>query len=367
MTSRLLITIVFGCALILSCTQGKSNGTGRHGEKHFADSCHHFDMFAMQPKGLSDSNNCIFYTTIYDTITLMEKYSSCSITITKQKGNGFVGECSFDLELKELMKDGRYPRTYKSFLGNDTIYELRHVYDTEKSLLNEAVIIKTESIAVFINFGMPSKEPLENGDLKAHIQSMCRNYKQKYNKLGMSDHIVPPLNNSYFQEEGYLELEKCLYKDYFAFKALTSKDTIYYIAPSHAMFSIAPGFELLKEIRIKTGAEPTVDGVYYPMDVDEMPSIATDGSSIRHYVDSIAQIVMQKSKPLSNSIVMVELVISTSGNVEHITICRSVGRREDELAKDIFRNLPPIIPAKRNGRPVSVRITVPVRFNRDSF
>jgi hypothetical protein len=105
--------------------------------------------------------------------------------------------------------------------------------------------------------------------------------------------------------------------------------------------------------------------VFSEIYVDKLPFIANNGMSIKQYVDSCVSILDSNVTNLSASAVILQLTISSSGILEKATIARSVGKKEDKLAFEIISHLPQLVPAKKNGKHVAVRMTVPVRFIKD--
>lgn len=60
--------------------------------------------------------------------------------------------------------------------------------------------------------------------------------------------------------------------------------------------------------------------------------------------------------------IWVELTISELGNIENARVVKGENRDLKEEALRVINNLPPLVPASQQGRPVKMKFTVPVTF-----
>ena len=61
-------------------------------------------------------------------------------------------------------------------------------------------------------------------------------------------------------------------------------------------------------------------------------------------------------------LVILQFVVNKEGEVSDIAVVKKLGSGTDEEAIRVAKTLPKFAPAKQNGRPVSFRYTLPVRF-----
>lgn len=61
-------------------------------------------------------------------------------------------------------------------------------------------------------------------------------------------------------------------------------------------------------------------------------------------------------------VVYVTFFINEEGNVENATVLRGLEKPQDEAALKVVRNIPVWEPARLNGQPIKVKMTLPLRF-----
>ena len=60
--------------------------------------------------------------------------------------------------------------------------------------------------------------------------------------------------------------------------------------------------------------------------------------------------------------VILRFKVDVDGSLSTVSVKKSLSRECDKAAMDVFHKLPKFTPAKINGHPVPVWITVPVKF-----
>ncbi len=324
--------------------------------------CNYFDEFTMSPIGLADESGETTVDNKGDNIVVTDCISNFQMRYIKTT-DGYVASSCFDMDRKELLKDGRYPRHYLRWILTDTVIEYERFYLPDKTIAAELIFIKTKDKLTVINSGPPSHAEVDSIEAFKYVASVINTYKHALKKLNDVNHEVHGFSLGYPLETGYLELERTKYNSKPAYLATTQKDSLYFVSPSESLFHITPGLEpeYMKEIRIKRDTEPAIDGVYSIVHVDQPPVI--HGKTLEQYIDDYIKEHQNRYEGLSKKVVVLNVVITTSGAVEKTSIARSVGVREDSLAMDIVKRLPLMTPAKRNGKHVTVKMTVPVRFH----
>ncbi len=92
---------------------------------------------------------------------------------------------------------------------------------------------------------------------------------------------------------------------------------------------------------------------------DEMPFFESD------YVAYLSEHVSYPAEAMKNNIqgtVYLSLIIGKAGEVESVQIVRNPGGGLGEEAAKVVREMPNWRPGKINGRPVRVKLMVPVKF-----
>ena len=60
--------------------------------------------------------------------------------------------------------------------------------------------------------------------------------------------------------------------------------------------------------------------------------------------------------------VVIQFIVGKDGEVRDVNILRGIGGGCDKESKRVIKKLPSWMPGKQNGRPVSVRYTIPIKF-----
>jgi hypothetical protein len=147
----------------------------------------------------------------------------------------------YDLDLEVLSKNGRFPRCYNIWTSHDTVFEYKQFYTVERRFLYSMLFIKTPHQCTVINV---EKDLSFLGDkcLYDSLRNMANNYKQEYDNLNVSDHVISSYQIGYPHEQGYITFNRCTYEGKPAYVAKTVKDSIIYYSPIISL-STTPGFE----------------------------------------------------------------------------------------------------------------------------
>lgn len=96
--------------------------------------------------------------------------------------------------------------------------------------------------------------------------------------------------------------------------------------------------------------------------VEEMPSYPDGNDELMRFIASnIVYPEIAKRAGVSGK-VLVQYVIEKSGKVSEVTVLRGIGAGCDEEAARVVSMLPNWLPGKQNGKPVRVRMVVPIVF-----
>jgi TonB family protein len=106
---------------------------------------------------------------------------------------------------------------------------------------------------------------------------------------------------------------------------------------------------------------PTANNVYNY--VDEMPVFSTGrNEDIVLFLQSKIKYPTEAVRNKVEGKVFVAFTVGSDGQVRDAAITRGIGSGCDEAALNAVRQLPRFNPGKQNGKPVSVRFTVPIQF-----
>ena len=116
----------------------------------------------------------------------------------------------------------------------------------------------------------------------------------------------------------------------------------------------------LKEV-ITKAPEEKVEEKPYTM-VEQMPEFPGGQAELLKYIhDNLRYPTIAQENGVQGK-VYVRFVVSATGNVEDVTVMRSLDPSCDKEAIRVIKSLPKWIPGKQNGRNVPVYYTVPITF-----
>ena len=120
--------------------------------------------------------------------------------------------------------------------------------------------------------------------------------------------------------------------------------------------------------KIKTIAKPKISGtrvdnkVYNVAEVQEKP-IFPDGEAalFKYLADNLKYPAMARENGIEGT-VYIEFVIDKDGSITEATVKRGIGGGCNEEALRLVNAMPKWIPGKKQGKPVKVKYTVPVKI-----
>ena len=98
---------------------------------------------------------------------------------------------------------------------------------------------------------------------------------------------------------------------------------------------------------------------YLYLEVDKLPSFGQNKADIFQYINS--KLTWPKGFDGDGSVI-VSFVVDKEGKVKNVTIIRRLCDDCDKEAKEIIQTMPTWKPGIKNGRPVNVRMYLPVKF-----
>jgi protein TonB len=105
---------------------------------------------------------------------------------------------------------------------------------------------------------------------------------------------------------------------------------------------------------------PEEDVVYQV--VEEMPQFPGGMPGLSQYLTGALRYPPEAQKANMQGTVFVSFVVTRTGSITEVTLLKGIGYGCDEEAMRVVGLMPPWIPGRQSGRPVSVRYSLPLRF-----
>lgn len=118
---------------------------------------------------------------------------------------------------------------------------------------------------------------------------------------------------------------------------------------------------VIKEVEIKDApVEEKADEIFDV--VETMPSPPGGMEGWNEYLSKNLKYPTQARRMGIEGTVYVVFVVNTDGSIQDVEILRGIGGGADEEAVRVVRNAPKWEPGKQRGRPVRVKMRLPIRF-----
>lgn len=100
--------------------------------------------------------------------------------------------------------------------------------------------------------------------------------------------------------------------------------------------------------------------------VEDMPMFPGGKAALKTYIYSNLEYPESTKKEGISGEVAVQFNVKASGELEDISMASSTNKDFDKPAMDVFKGMPAWSPGKQRGKPVKVKVIVPVVFNADA-
>jgi TonB family protein len=120
-----------------------------------------------------------------------------------------------------------------------------------------------------------------------------------------------------------------------------------------------------KEKQLKEVEEPQVGEEVFFI-VEDMPMFPGGKAELKTYIYANLEYPESAKKKGISGEVMVQFNVKYSGELEDIEVASSSQKEFEKPAMDVFKSMPNWSPGKQRGKPVKVKVIVPVRFNADT-
>lgn len=95
---------------------------------------------------------------------------------------------------------------------------------------------------------------------------------------------------------------------------------------------------------------------------DEMPQFPGGMKALMEYISQNIRYPEEAIKANKEGTVIVQFVITKTGEIKETKVARSQGESLDAEAVRVVNSLPNFIPGKVDGKPVNVMYTIPIKF-----
>ena len=112
----------------------------------------------------------------------------------------------------------------------------------------------------------------------------------------------------------------------------------------------------------RSRSKPARSNVTAFKSVEQMPSFIGGNAALMKWIQSHMKYpASAKEKGIQGTVTM-QFVVTESGNIGQVKVIRSAETSLDSEATRLCKSLPPFVPGRHNGKPVSVWYTLPITF-----
>jgi protein TonB len=119
--------------------------------------------------------------------------------------------------------------------------------------------------------------------------------------------------------------------------------------------------EVLTEVAAPTEVGEVVEDKIFTF-VEQQPSFPGGDSEMNKFIKKNLKYPPAALRNGLEGLVVVQFVVNKEGQISDVQVVKKLGGGTDEEAMRVVKMMPAFAPAKQNGRPVSFRFTLPVRF-----
>ena len=122
-----------------------------------------------------------------------------------------------------------------------------------------------------------------------------------------------------------------------------------------------PGEQAAEEVTTNNYT-PARSDAYTFKSVEQMPLFVGGNAALMKWIQSHMKYpASAKEKGIQGTVTM-QFVVTESGNIGQVKVIRSAETSLDSEATRLCKSLPPFVPGRHNGKPVSVWYTLPITF-----
>ncbi len=119
--------------------------------------------------------------------------------------------------------------------------------------------------------------------------------------------------------------------------------------------------EVLKEVEAPSAVGEVVEDKIFTF-VEQQPAFPGGESEMNKFIKKNLKYPPAAIRNGLEGLVVVQFVVNKEGEISDVQVVKKLGGGTDEEAQRVIKMMPKFNPAKQNGRPVSFRYTLPVRF-----
>ena len=115
---------------------------------------------------------------------------------------------------------------------------------------------------------------------------------------------------------------------------------------------------------VRADDETQADKVFYA--TDQMPQFPGGEGAMMKYLSAHIKYPPEAVENNVQGQVIVQFVVEKDGSIGEVKVIRSRHPELDKEAVRVVKTLPAFIPGKKNGEPVNIWYTIPVRFKAEA-
>lgn len=96
--------------------------------------------------------------------------------------------------------------------------------------------------------------------------------------------------------------------------------------------------------------------------VEQMPTFPGGMPGLSQYLSSTLRYPGEAQQAKVQGTVFVGFVVNATGGITQVTVLKGIGYGCDEEAMRVIQLMPAWTPGRQDGKPVSVRYSIPIRF-----
>ena len=120
--------------------------------------------------------------------------------------------------------------------------------------------------------------------------------------------------------------------------------------------------ETLTEVAAPTEVGEVVEDKIFTF-VEQQPTFPGGDAEFSKFIRKNLKYPPAAQRNGLEGIVVLQFVVNKEGEISDVTVVKKLGGGTDEEAARVAKLLPKYVPARQNGRPVSFRYTLPIRFS----
>lgn len=196
----------------------------------------------------------------------------------------------------------------------------------------------------------------------ADAQAPNREYYAQFLVAYALNAPVASLTNHFFKPSQLKNRIQMIYKNRTSKWMLGTYVVAATVIGTSALFVAGCESQVSKESEVEKAAPETADKNRVLNAVETAPAYPGGNEAMFHFLARNIKYPSPASRANVSGKVFVNFVVSAEGEIQDVKVLKGIGFGCDEEAVRVISKFPKWAPAKQNGKPVSVKFTVPIQF-----